>query len=552
MSVRWPKTVRRQDVAAIAVAVATFAGSMIAMASPTVDPGIHLAYEDGQVVIASIDYASEAYYAEPMLEPGMVVVNIDGFDVIGAPDSVKQNDPGDYWRWQSVRATARDQIALVLQESPEVRLGMSVDLVRHNRQGDLLPIGLGLSILILGWRWLGTGRASAAIRPFAVTAPVATAVPVMVLPLVRLPTFEATIASSVLIGVAMLLPAMDLSSRLMGRWRQASVVLVAVILAAAAAVLGLLVPMASTQGSYGDYRYPLGRAVLAASVVAVPGLLAAAATWRSKKASGRSTGTLYALVAVTPGVATIGLVPGTQYVLWPIVVWAGALFSIWFIRFSRHADQTALHRDLVVTTTEAERARIAADIHDDALQDLTMLVRRLDAAGDKANAEAAREVAQRLRTLCGDLRLPVLDDLGVGPALDWMCGRMSAIAGSIGLDRVGEESRLPAEVELAFYRVAQEAVSNAATHGAPPIAVRYRSRDGWAELTVDDSGQGIPPGAAERAEKTGHLGLLSMTQRAEAIGAQLSIGRRVGGGTRVSLAWELAAKPPSSVAAAPG
>src|SRR4029079_3063276 len=77
-------------------------------------------------------------------------------------------------------------------------------------------------------------------------------------------------------------------------------------------------------------------------------------------------------------------------------------------------------RDLVVAATEAERARLAADIQHDALQELTLLVRRLESSGDTESAELGRTVAARLRAICGDLRLPILDDLGVGPALDWL------------------------------------------------------------------------------------------------------------------------------------
>jgi len=59
---------------------------------------------------------------------------------------------------------------------------------------------------------------------------------------------------------------------------------------------------------------------------------------------------------------------------------------------SKLLSRSTFQRDLAVRATEAERARIAGDIHDYALQDLTMLVRRLDAAGDAANAAAARDV----------------------------------------------------------------------------------------------------------------------------------------------------------------
>jgi len=250
------------------------------------------------------------------------------------------------------------------------------------------------------------------------------------------------------------------------------------------------------------------------------------------------------LAAMTPGIAAISLAFISTVEVWPILLWLGVLLvaTRMVLRpLTRLATAATRQRDLVVSATEAERARIAADIHDDALQDLSMLVRRLDAAGDKANAKAAREISERLRAICGDLRLPVLDDLGVGPALEWLCNRVDPSAREIALDRLGDESRLPADVELAVFRIAQEALSNAIRHGAMPIVVRYRARPDWAELDVDDSGRGIAGDSAERAEQTGRMGLLNMAQRAEAIGGTLQIGRRPQGGTRVALVWDRAA-----------
>jgi signal transduction histidine kinase len=253
-------------------------------------------------------------------------------------------------------------------------------------------------------------------------------------------------------------------------------------------------------------------------------------------------------------VAAISLVPLSQYFPWPILSWLGVIVVARWLRrpATRLAVRATHQRDLVVAATEAERARIAADVHDDALQDLTMLVRRLDAAGDTANAQAAREIAERLRAIVGDLRLPVLDDLGIGPALEWLCNRLDDPAGSITLDRLPDETRHPADVELAVFRIAQEALSNAIRHGAAPIIVRYVNGPDWVELEIDDCGSGIPAGAAEVAEQTGHMGLMNMAQRAEAIGGELKIGRRPGGGTRVSLIWERAvARGTAAAATAP-
>lgn len=166
-----------------------------------------------------------------------------------------------------------------------------------------------------------------------------------------------------------------------------------------------------------------------------------------------------------------------------------------------------------------------------------MLVRHLDASGASDAATTARRVAERLRAITGELRLPILDDLGVGPALEWLVARVERLSGGeVRLER-DDGARLPPEVELAFFRVAQEALANAVKHGRPPIVVRYRTSPTGATLTVDDSGPGIAPGAAEAARLGGHFGLLGMEQRAEQIGAILDVRRWPGGGTHVALEW---------------
>jgi signal transduction histidine kinase len=93
-------------------------------------------------------------------------------------------------------------------------------------------------------------------------------------------------------------------------------------------------------------------------------------------------------------------------------------------------------------------------------------------------------------------------------------------------------------VELAVFRVAQEALANAVKHGKPPITVRYRVDEaGAVSLSVDDEGPGIEPDAAEVALRAGHLGVANMQQRAQQIGALLDIRRWPSGGTHVAMEW---------------
>jgi signal transduction histidine kinase len=245
-------------------------------------------------------------------------------------------------------------------------------------------------------------------------------------------------------------------------------------------------------------------------------------------------------MGLTPG-AAMTVLPGFAPTFWLFGLWLLALVA--WRRFTIApllglAQRTQRQRDLAVAAVEAERARLAADIHDDALQELSALVRRLDSAGDTDGAELARSVAERLRAITSDLRLPLLDDLGAGPALEWLVGRFQPLTeGEVRLERT-DPRRPPAGVELAVFRVAQEAIANAVKHGKPPITVRYRVDDvGAVSLSVDDEGPGIEPDAPETALRAGHLGVANMQQRAEQIGALLDIRRWPGGGTHVALEW---------------
>lgn len=245
------------------------------------------------------------------------------------------------------------------------------------------------------------------------------------------------------------------------------------------------------------------------------------------------------VVGLTPGIAILAARGGEMVLI--VLAWLGIVL-VWR-RFTLapllgFAQRTQQQLDLAVQAAEQERARLAADLHDDALQELTGLVRRLDEAGDAEGAEMARHVAERLRGITSDLRLPLLDDLGAGPALEWLVARVRPMAGGeVRLERV-DPSRPPSAVELAVFRVAQEALANAVKHGKAPITVRYHVDEaGHVSLTVDDAGPGIDPKAAEAALAEGHLGVANMQQRAEQIGALLNIRAWPSGGTHVGLEW---------------
>lgn len=203
---------------------------------------------------------------------------------------------------------------------------------------------------------------------------------------------------------------------------------------------------------------------------------------------------------------------------------------------SRATERAKRQRELAVAVSEAERARLAADLHDGPLQDLLLLARRLEASDDREGAALARGIADDLREVSGDLRLPLLDDLGVGPALEWLTTRVHRLTGvDVSATWDGEE-RPPAAVELAAFRIAQEAVANAVRHGRPPISVTYRSTRSDVYLAIHDAGPRATGDAVADPDRM-RLGMLGMTQRAEQIGARIQVRSAALDGTVVAVEW---------------
>ena len=285
-------------------------------------------------------------------------------------------------------------------------------------------------MLAIGW-WLASGRAGAGLRPLAVPLAVATGVAFAARPLDASDTSVGIMLGGFLVALAMVPLAIGLMERIED---EADRRLVGVV---TAAMTGGALVLAVAAGFTEYDRLSFARWLIVGAIPIVPGI-AAARPVRSVGLDGAtaSTGRLlesaeYAVAGVTPLVA-LNTGNSLENLLFPLSVFWLLVFVAgrFTVRpLARLVSRTAFQRDLVVAATEAERARVAADIHDDALQELTILVHRLDAAGDTEGAEIARTVSDRLRAICGDLRLPILDDLGVGPALDWLVLRIERLAG---------------------------------------------------------------------------------------------------------------------------
>jgi two-component system sensor histidine kinase UhpB len=193
---------------------------------------------------------------------------------------------------------------------------------------------------------------------------------------------------------------------------------------------------------------------------------------------------------------------------------------------------------------EEERARIARDLHDEVNQSLTGVLLRLEATRESAPPELREEIAEtrtlanqamtELLSLARQLRPTALDDLGLKAAIGGLVEQLGRGPVEASFEPEGDFADLPDDVQLVIYRVAQEALSNAARHsGAGQVDVALRRSGDGAELSVRDDGRGFAFALSEAG-----LGLAGMRERALLVGGELTIESRPGHGTTVRLRVE--------------
>ncbi len=225
------------------------------------------------------------------------------------------------------------------------------------------------------------------------------------------------------------------------------------------------------------------------------------------------------------------------------------------------ADQAALaiengrlREQVGRSAVAAERTRLARDLHDAVTQTLfsTSLIAEVlpriwerDAAEGKKRAEELRELTRgalaEMRTLLLELRPTALTEASLGDLLrqlaDAVTGR-ARIPVSVLLE--GQGGTLPSEVQIAFYRIAQESLNNVAKHsGASHVSVKMCQTPDSVTLEIEDDGRGFD----QIAVPATHLGLNIMRERAEAVGAHLEIASAKGQHTRIMASWDRNAKP---------
>jgi two-component system sensor histidine kinase UhpB len=217
----------------------------------------------------------------------------------------------------------------------------------------------------------------------------------------------------------------------------------------------------------------------------------------------------------------------------------------------RHYQESM--RDYIEGTTrgqETERARLSRELHDETVQALVAIGQRAQLAQralDRGQAQPAAEGLRQVRTLCQQtldelrrtiraLRPVYLEELGFLPALEALVEDVREQGLSAEMLVHGDPRRLHPEVEMAAFRLVQEALSNALRHSrAQRVSLLVHLEEHELTLTIEDDGQGfVPPENPQALTGAGHLGLVGMRERVLLLGGRLQVHSRPGQGTRIS------------------
>ncbi len=194
----------------------------------------------------------------------------------------------------------------------------------------------------------------------------------------------------------------------------------------------------------------------------------------------------------------------------------------------------------IVNAQEEERRRVAHELHDETIQSLIQLHRMIDAetSDTQATRAHAESIVEGLRGFIQGLRPPALDDLGLADATQKMVTDFSERCGiAAQLTLGGTERRHRPEVELALFRIAQEALNNVERHSeATRVQLDLQFLDDETTLSVVDNGKGFDvPDDLDRLPSERQLGLMGMGERARTLGGELRVESAPGEGTRVSV-----------------
>jgi PAS domain S-box-containing protein len=209
----------------------------------------------------------------------------------------------------------------------------------------------------------------------------------------------------------------------------------------------------------------------------------------------------------------------------------------------------------ITRVQEEERKRIARDLHDEVSPEVLVLIQKLDklaAVKGLKVSELRKDVAelrrqadkalQSLRRCAQGLRPRIIDDLGLEAALEWLADELERDLGiEAGVEVTGIDGRLPPEMQIVLFRIAQEAATNIRKHAAASkVTIRLAGGQDCVTMTVTDNGRGfeVPRRAGDMVGE-GRLGLMGMDERARLLEGSLEIKSAPGKGTEltVRLPW---------------
>jgi two-component system sensor histidine kinase NreB len=214
----------------------------------------------------------------------------------------------------------------------------------------------------------------------------------------------------------------------------------------------------------------------------------------------------------------------------------------------RASERQAMLSRKVLMAQEEERARVSRDLHDELGQILTALRLELDMlrrkpaeSGEKAGAAfgdavgMVEKAAEELRHICRGLRPPLLDDLGVEPAIKLLAEEFeqhSDIRVDMKVELNEDDGPIPREIALGVYRILQESLNNVGRHArAENVVVSVTRSDTELQLTIGDDGLGFDVDNAKKI--AGGFGIAGMRERASLVNGTIDIRSEPFKGTRV-------------------
>jgi len=227
-------------------------------------------------------------------------------------------------------------------------------------------------------------------------------------------------------------------------------------------------------------------------------------------------------------------------------------FNQMVIRLAEQQGNLRQYAHKALLSQEEERQRLSHELHDGTVQDLIGLGQRVELC--RSEMERDPELARRrldelqdlveqtlgdVRRMSNALRPTILEDLGLPVALQALCSDLETQMPSVRCGCVvsGEQRRLPSDIELAVFRVVQEALVNIRKHApdAVHVQVELAFRDNDIQAIIRNDGEALPDLDVRSLVRTGHLGLAGMYERARLFHGELNIVTDPGGGTSVTL-----------------